>query len=247
MKLFPRACAAALLAAVVAPSSHGRPVVYAHSTTFMAEYCEDAMQDFQLFYAPRHDVSYGVGHIELQGHGAGQQQQVTYARLNILAKRWNLEAAQGNVFMWGGVGNARLAEWVPEVTVPGDPDEHDHGGGGGSSTVPGYERNLSDLAWNAGAQIDYETRRFYTALSTDVYYSSLFTHRTDTLQFGIAPYKHDTNTLATWLVVSATRYSGDSHEVDELALLLRFFRKRAWIEAGATTDGKLRARAMFSL
>jgi hypothetical protein len=31
-----------------------------------------------------------------------------------------------------------------------------------------------------------------------------------------------------------------------LALLLRFFKKRTWLEAGATTDGKIQAMAMFS-
>ena len=48
-------------------------------------------------------------------------------------------------------------------------------------------------------------------------------------------------------MVSGTRHSGDAHEGTEWALMLRFFKKRAWLEAGATTDGALRAHAMFSL
>jgi len=211
------------------------------SCTPAAEYTQDAMWEAQIFYAPRYNLSYGLGHLEV-GHDATEQ-RITYARLNFLAKRWNLEAAQANVFVWGGPGTVHVSEWVPEVQVPGD-GGHDHGGG---TTVPGYQRTLSDYAWNVGAQVDFETRRIYTSLKTDAYHSSIFEHRSDTLQFGIAPYKHDTNTLATWLVVSATKHSGDSHEGDELAFLLRFFKKRNWVEAGATTDGQFRARAMFSL
>jgi hypothetical protein len=36
------------------------------------------------------------------------------------------------------------------------------------------------------------------------------------------------------------------HEGTEVALLLRLFKKAAWIEAGATTDGKLQFMAMFN-
>ncbi len=69
------------------------------------------------------------------------------------------------------------------------------------------------------------------------------THSNSALQ----PYEHGVDSLATWLIVSGRRYSGDMHEdSEELAVLLRFFRKMAWIEVGATTDGKLQAMAMFS-
>ena len=243
MNHFTKTGAAALLAMSWAYPLTARPIVFAHSTTVMAEYTEDAMWEAQLFYAPRYNLSYGLGHLEI-GHDPNNEQRITYARLNFLAKRWNLEAAQANVFVWGGGGTVHVTDWVPEV--PGAPGGgHDHGDG--EPTVPGYQRTRADYVWNAGAQVDYETRRIYTSLKTDAYHSPIFDHRSDTLQFGIAPYKHDTNTLATWLVVSATRHSGDSHEGDELAFLLRFFKKRTWIEAGATTDGQFRARAMFSL
>jgi hypothetical protein len=66
------------------------------------------------------------------------------------------------------------------------------------------------------------------------------------LQLGIAPYKHDVDTLATWFVVQARQYTGNIHEGVEWALLLRLFRKGAWVEAGATTEGKLQAMAMIN-
>jgi len=234
-----------LVAAAVTPA-WARPIVYPHSVTVMADYSEGAMQEFQAFYAPTYFWSYGAGHLEL-GHGEGHRHEVTYARVNFLAKRWNLDGAQANVFAWGGVGTAHVSQWVPSVTLPGPPpSEHDHGGGV-PTTVPGYQRNLSDTDWNAGGQIDFETRRIYASVKTDAHRSSVMEHRVDTVQLGIAPYEHDVDGLATWLVVAGTHHSGDAHEGTEWALMLRFFKKRVWLEAGATTDGGLRAHAMFSL
>ena len=74
----------------------------------------------------------------------------------------------------------------------------------------------------------------------------VFEHRIDTLQLGIAPYEHDFDTLATWFVVQGRQYTGGIHEGTEWALLLRLFKGGAWIEAGATEDGKLQAMAMFN-
>jgi hypothetical protein len=166
--------------------------------------------------------------------------------MNLLAKRWNRSASQANIFLWGGVGNAHVGEYYREPALPGVPaDEHDHGPPAPTSEpvrVP--SQNVS--AWNVGGQIDFETRRFYSSFKTDLHDSSVFWHRADTLELGFAPYAHDVDTLATWLIVSGRLYSGDMHEDSEVALLLRFFRKSAWLEAGATTDGKLQAMAMFS-
>ncbi len=237
-----------LAASLVSQPAEARPIVYAHSTTAMADYTEGKMSEAQLFYAPRSFFSFGVGHMAIEGGGSHPEHEVTYFRLNFLAKRWNMEAAQANVFVWGGMDRAHMTQIV-SVTGPPVDSGHNH-----DAPVPpsetSYERTIGANGWNAGGQVDFETRRIYSSFKTDYHYSSAFTHRVDMLQFGIAPYVHDTNELATWFVVCATRYSGNasaSHEDDQLSFLLRFFKKRMWIEAGATTDGNLQARAMFSL
>jgi hypothetical protein len=63
---------------------------------------------------------------------------------------------------------------------------------------------------------------------------------------GVAPYKHDYATLATWFVVQAREYTGEIHSGTEWAFLLRLFKRGAWIEAGPTTDGKVQAMFMFN-
>ena len=194
-----------------------KPIAFSHGTTVMAEYGAGTMNEAQVFYAPKYFYSLGLGYLELESDIDGRRREITYARANYLVKRWNLEDAQANVFIWGGAGQAYVSE------------TNDH-----------------SFAWNAGGQIDYETRRVYSSLKTDLHRSNAFEHRIDTLQLGIAPYKHDIDTLATWFVVQGRHYTGGIHDGTEWALLLRLFKRGTWVEAGATTDGKLQAMAMVN-
>ena len=204
--------------AVAGPlSAIAKPIAYAQGTTVMAEYGAGTMTEAQVFYAPRYDFSVGGGHLEVASDETTEVSLINYARVNYLAHRWNLDAAQANMFIWGGLGGAT--------------------GNTFSGTL---------LAENAGAQGDYETRRVYASLKSDLQRSNDFSHRIDTLQLGLAPYKHDYGDLATWFVVQARQYTGEVHQGIEAALLLRLFKGGAWVEAGVTNDGKLQAMAMFN-
>lgn len=206
------------LTAVGFPSgASAKPIAFAHGTTLMAERGAGTMEELQLFYAPRYFLSAGLGHLALDSDIDGRSRDITYGRVNYLAKRWNEEAAQANVFLWGGLGRARVTEIDRDVT-----------------------------AWNAGAQFDYETRRVYASLKSDFHSSSAFSHRIDTLQLGIAPYKHEYEGIATWFVVQGRRYTGEIHDGTEWAFLLRLFKGGAWIEAGATAQGQLQAMLMLN-
>lgn len=204
--------------ALAAPAlALAKPIAFADGTTVMVEYGANTMKEAQIFYAPRYDFSVGGGYVEFDSDETRTTQHVTYARINYLVHRWNLEAAQANVFAWGGAGSAT------------------------GNTFHGAQ-----VAGNAGAQADYETRRVYASAKTDWQRSSAFSYRTDTLQLGIAPYKHDYNGLATWFVVQARDYAGGLHRGTEWSGLLRFFRGGTWIEAGLTADRKIQAMAMFN-
>ena len=232
-------CVVGLAALFTLTPAFGRPILYGNSTTFMAEYRDGVMKEAQLSYAPSSRWSVGVGHLELNDTGPRHEHEVNFGRLNLLLKRWNLESAQANVFVWGGAGRSSIT--IAPSPTP-EPSEHDHG----APPIPGVAQTFEETAWNSGGQIDFETRRTYFAASSDAHYSSTFLHRTDTLQFGFSPYKHEAGTLATWLVVSASHYAGDIDENTQVALLLRFFRKHVWMELGATTEGKPQGRIMLT-
>ena len=217
MNLVCSTLAGAVLLASLPSAADAKPIAFSHGTTVMAEYGAGTMKEAQVFYAPKYFLSLGPGYLELESDIDHRRREITYARVNYLAKRWNMDAAQANAFVWGGAGQA----YVSEI--------NDH-----------------EFTGNAGAQFDYETRRVYTSLKTDWYEASDFSHRIDTLQLGLAPYEHDYEKLATWVVVQARQYTGDIHEGTEWALLLRLFKGGGWIEAGVTDDGKLQAMAMVN-
>lgn len=209
-------CALALVAMPFA-GAEAKPIAYAHGTTVMAEYGAGTMSELQLFYAPSYRYSFGGGHLALDSDLDDETRDITYLRLNYLPKRWNLESAQANVFVWGSLGRAHIGE-----------------------------TGADDFAWNLGGQLDYETRRVYASLRTDLHESSAFSHRIDTLQLGIAPYEHEYDRLALWFVVQARETTGGLTDGTELAALLRLFKRNAWVEVGLTQDGKLQAMVMFN-
>jgi hypothetical protein len=201
--------------------AQAKPIAYADGTTVMGEYGADTMVEVQAFYAPTYRYSLGGGHLVLRSDVDDATRDITYARFNYLPKRWNMEAAQANVFVWGSIGGAHVGQSADQPAA-------------------------NVFAWNVGGQLDYETRRVYASLRTDLHESSDYNHRIDTLQLGIAPYPHDYQTLATWFVVQGRNYTGGLHDGIEWAGLLRFFRHGAWLEAGLTLDGKVQAMLMFN-
>jgi hypothetical protein len=194
-----------------------KPIAYADGATVMAEYGAGTMAEVQLFYAPSYRYSFGGGYLELESEDGARTRDITYLRFNVLPKRWNLPAAQANLFAWGSLGRAHVGE-----------------------------SGSDDFAWNVGGQFDYETRRVYLSLRTDLHEASAFSHRIDTLQLGVAPYPHEYDRLAVWFVLQAREMTGGLSGGTEVAALLRLFKRNAWLEAGVTQDGKLQAMLMFN-
>lgn len=213
----PRCRAALCVLGLLPLIAAAKPIAYAKGTTVMGEYGAGTMNEVQVFYAPRYWWSAGGGWLELTSEDGDKQRHVTYARGNLLAKRWNLPGAQANVFVWGGLGNAT-----------------------------GNDFAGSTLSRNIGFQADYETRRVYSSFRSDLQESDRFSHRIDTVQLGWAPYAHDYDTLATWIVVQGRQYTGGLYDGTETALLVRLFKGGTWVEIGATRDGKVQAMAMFN-
>ncbi len=214
---FVRAFAGAALASVPVTSALAKPIAFANGTTIMSEYGAGTMEEAQVFYAPYYWLSLGGGLLSLDSDSIHRTRDISYLRANYLAHRWNLDDAQANVFVWGGLGTAHGSDFAG-----------------------------SRLDRNAGFQADYETRRIYASLQSDLHESSAYSHRIDTLQLGFAPYAHDYEDLATWFVVQGRNYTGQLHRGIEWAALIRLFKGGAWIDAGVTSDGKPQVMAMFN-
>ncbi len=210
-----------LLLCLLPCAAQAKPISFQDGSTVMGEYGAGTMREVQGFYAPRYWYSVGAGHLRLDADDRSFSRDITYTRLNLLVKRWNLPGAQGNVFVYGGLGAATGSDFSGRV-----------------------------FTGNAGAQADYETRRFYAALKTDFQGSEAFTHRIDTLQLGLAPYAHDYDEVATWFVAQTRDYSGGIYAGLETAALLRLFKAyrwgSVWFEGGATLQGRLQTMLMLN-
>jgi hypothetical protein len=206
----------ALALLLLSPVAMAKPIAFAKGKTVMAEYGGSTMSEFQAFYAPAYWGSVGVGWTQLRSEDGTAERDFTYVRGNLLAHRWNLPAAQANVFVWGGLGQASGNDFDAELS-----------------------REL-------GVQFDYETRRVYASFKSDLQESNHTSNRVDTLQLGWAPYAHDYDTLATWIVIQGRTYTGGIADGTETALLLRLFKGGTWVEAGVTSDRKLQAMVMFN-
>lgn len=211
-----RAATLALCCSFCFPAG-AKPIAFANGTTVMGEYGAGTMTELQAFHAPSFRYSVGGGHLSLNSSVDDSTRDITYARFNYLPKRWNMETAQANVFVWGSVGRAHIGETADD-----------------------------EFAWNVGGQVDYETRRVYASFRSDLHEASDYSHRIDTVQLGIAPYEHDYSTLAVWFVVQARQYTGGLYDGTEYAGLVRLFKSNTWVEAGVTQDGRLQAMLMFN-
>ena len=238
-----------LTATLILQRAEARPIAYAHSTTAMVDYTADKMSEVQLFYAPKSFISFGLGHMDIEGGGSHAEHEVTYFRVNFLAKRWNMEAAQANIFAWGGLDSAHMTQIVSLTAPPTTPMI--------MATTSRLRRAKPPMSKRSAPLAGMPAARSTLKPGVSIPRSrpTITTHRPSRIAWTrcnseLRPTFMTPDDLATWLVVSGTRYSGNasgSHEEDQLSFLLRFFKKRMWIEAGATTDGKLQARAMFSL
>jgi len=217
VNLASRAVALTALCACPVVATMSKPIAFADGTTIMAEYGAGTMEEAQAFYAPYYWLSLGAGYLYLDSDVTSRTRNIQDLRANYLLHRWNLDDAQANVFVWGGLGTATGSDF--------------HG------TV---------LDREVGFQADYETRRIYASWVTDLHESPAYSDRIDTLQLGFAPYAHDYQDLATWLVLQARDYSGGIHDGVEYALLVRLFKGGAWVEAGVTQNGKPQIMMMFN-
>ncbi|MBL8521341.1 MAG: hypothetical protein JNK75_11800 [Betaproteobacteria bacterium] len=203
-----------------------KPIAFADGTTVMHERNTN-MLETQAFYAPAYWWSLGPGFVRLTSDDKRTRRDIGYVQFNVLAKRWNLPAAQGNLFAFAGAGTVRSTQ----------------------AGVPGARR---DAVWRYGGQGDYETRSIYTSFKVDGYKAAAFSHRITTAQLGVAPYEHDYEDLATWFLLQARHYTGGLRERSpgvrriEETLLLRLFKGPVWAELGVNRERHTQFMIMYN-
>lgn len=136
----------------------------------------------------------------------------TGSQLNVLAKRWNHEKWQANVYIKSGAGLAA-------TTSRGD--------------------NKTDAVAFTGLAADWEDRRLFLGYTNRFMYAggieSFFNQK---IRVGVAPYIGDYGDIHTWLMVDV-RYQimREKKNRFDVTPLVRFFKGPIMAEAGASVKG----------
>ncbi len=138
--------------------------------------------------------------------------EVNYTRL---LRRWNLEDAQANVWLFAGVGEVR-----------------------------GNDFAGSKLLLAPGVQVDYETTRVYLAATARLYRAANLNHDFASVRAGFSFYEVDYDEVQPWLVLEARRMRGLSDKA-EITPMLRLIHNRFFVELGVNKARQARANFMY--
>ena len=183
-----------------------RPISYSGGTTIMQKNGVFKNQ-LHIHYSPSYKYSIGYkGEYHRKDKIALNGMQ-----LNNLLKRWNLPAAQGNIYLKSAIGNA-------------------------SQKISGISNN--ELYGFAGIAADFETRKYFVSYENKYYKSNgnIIGYFTQNARIGVAPYVANYGSLHSWIMIQATHtpeFSGD-----ELVFtpLLRLFKGVHLAELGVSSN-----------
>lgn len=166
-----------------------------------------SFSDNQLMYSWSHKWASGLNHWRFTKDDANTE--FVFAKTNYLLKRFNGESSQGNIYLHGGVGVA-------------------------DSEI---EKRGTQEAYMTGIDIDWETRRLFTALKYYYFVSPKFTDIEMTqARVGFSPYEAGFDQLQTWFMLQAMYMPVTDKEVSITPLVRFFYRNVLW-EMGSSTRG----------
>jgi hypothetical protein len=183
----------------------------AHPTSYkgavgLMSYNTQKMNEVLLTYSVEHNFAIAVTYLK------DSRSEFYIPRLNFLAKRWNNDSSQGNLYLSAGSGvekfnSENYAVRLAEVVADWESREYyvylDH-------TYLSRENETN----SALVQKDYNHSKF---------------------RLGTAPFLADYDDLNVWLIIQAEKHLDEKHI--ELTQFLRFYRKNTLWEIGAGFNG----------
>jgi hypothetical protein len=178
------------------------PVSYQDSLLIASQH-SDIQGEQLLIYSQTYYLGLGLSATRLQ------KDWIYAPQISLLAKRWNLPAAQANIYLYGGYG-----------------------------VLDRDSKNSTDGITRIGTQIDYETRKIFSAIKYRRFDTfNDYNADTYTLQLGFAPYLAGFEELNTWLI-SEWSYTPKYKANGDGTLFLRFFYKNIYWEIGSSFEGE---------
>lgn len=184
-----------------------RPVSYSGGTTIMQ--ANDAIKNsIHIHYSPSYKYSIGYK----AEYFRKDKVTLNGLQLNRLIKRWNLPAAQGNIYFKSSVGNTYKSE-----------------------------AKQNELYGFAGLAVDFETRKYYISYENRYYKSdtNIIDNFEQKARIGIAPYVANYRNLHTWLMLQISHQP--EFEGDELIAtpIIRIFKGVHLAEFGFSLNKRI--------
>ena len=227
---------------LVSLGANAKPVSFADSWMFMHERDRNLIET-QLYYSPTHWFSIGPATTLMKSDTKLLQMESTFIQANLLAKRWNLPRAQGNIFVSYGAGKTKITEAY--VVIPNGPVGHAAHGFGAPIGASLETRRYSERAERVGLGGDFETRQIYTSVRMDLMRTEKFLDRIDTAQAGFSPVAHDYDDIAVWFIGQIKKYRG-MHDKTESGAFVRVFKRNVWLEVGMMERKKSQVQLMIT-
>jgi hypothetical protein len=208
---------AALLAGLtmVPHAASAAPMSFKGSSMVMGDFSRN-WQEVWANHAVTARDAIGAGTLRMRSDDGSKTRQLTELNYTRLVSRWNLAAAQANVWFFMGAGGMRGNDFAGTRT-----------------------------ALAPGLQVDYETTRLYGAATARLYRAGDVRHDTATLKAGFSFYEADYDEVQPWLVLEARRMRGLSVKT-ELTPLLRLIHNRFFVEVGVNNASEARANLMLT-
>ena len=204
-----------LLATLLAPiSSQAGPMGFKDSSMAMGDFSPN-WQEAWVNHAITSRDAFGAGALGMRSDNGILRRTLVEATYTRLAKRWNGEHSQANIWLLAGVGALQGNDFAGTRTM---------------------------LA--PGISADYETTRLYVNATARLYRAPGINHDFASARAGFSFYETDYEETQPWFIVEARRMRGLSDKV-EITPMLRLINKRYFVELGLNNSNQARFNFMY--
>lgn len=190
------------------------PMGFKDSVMTMGDFSQNWRETWVNYALTARDAV-GVGGVDLRSDDRRKKRTLVEFNYTRLLKRWNLQDAQANVWLFAGAGEVR------------------------GNDFPG-----SRWVYTPGFQIDFETTRVYLAATARMYRAAGLNHDFASVRAGFSFYEVDYDQTQPWLVLEARRMRGLSDKT-EITPMLRLIHNRYFVELGVNNSRQARANFMY--
>ena len=204
----------ACIGLALASASQAGPMGFKDSSMAMGDFSPN-WQEAWVNHAVSPRDAWGAGALRMRSDDLRQTRSLVEATYTRLAKRWNGEHSQANIWLLAGVG-----------------------------AVQGNDFSGNRLMLAPGISADYETTRIYVNGTLRLYRAEGINHDFASARAGFSFYETDYDEVQPWLIVEARRMNNLSDQT-EITPMLRFIHKRYFVEVGVNNTNQTRFNFMY--